>query len=100
MPELNLHYAETPPWLRNDAQESHFLSDAERGFKLSQEQKLAPLRQREAEQHLRAREQDFALSQIKLEEALRLRDETLASEVAAQELAQGEIPQLLRAGKV
>lgn len=79
MPDLQLHYSETPSWLKNDAVESNFLRDVEAGQRINTQRQQLPLK-------LKAMQQDAQMNELKIGETIRQRDQLLEAEQAAQGL--------------
>lgn len=87
MPDLSLNYAETPPWLKNDAQESTFLRDVEAGQRINSQRQQLPLK-------LKALQQDAQMNELKIGEHIRQRDDLLRAEQEAQGLGETIAPLL------
>lgn len=87
MPDLSLNYAETPPWLKNDAQESTFLRDVEAGQRINSQRQQLPLK-------LKALQQDAQMNELKISEHIRQRDDLLRAEQEAQGLGETIAPLL------
>lgn len=92
MPELNLNYAPTPPWLAENQGKPQFLearASAQRDRQLG-------MQERELETRIIAAGQDQRMNELKITETIRQRDQLLEAEFQAQSLG-GEISPMLKA---